>query len=334
MAGEETAHRACDLIRAERVDEEGGVAGDLRRRGDLRGNHGRSAGHGLQDGEAEAFVQRGEGEQGGAGVQPGQVFVRHVAEEADGPAQAEALDKLFIALVAPGGLAGDDEWHLHTFVSEPGVGADQPLAVLAGLQAADAEQVAGGEAVAQPHPLDGAVIDRPELGGGGLRDGEDALRVDAELSDDVEADGFGWRDDRAGQAGGGACDAFHVEPAADWVALWDQHEGEIMDGDNAREPPRDDGGAVMRRVEEIDIHPTQQRGQSRLLPKEPRPARRRFDVNDLERLRPQVFEEAGPREDGEAVHAVQRGQCAHELVGVDAGARHLGRDGAGIDGDA
>ncbi len=85
-----------DRLLAVGVDEQRPVADDLRQRGDARGDDRRAAGHRLERGQAEALVERGEGEDRGHAVERGERAVRDEAEEAhvrpqpgllDGPAQ-------------------------------------------------------------------------------------------------------------------------------------------------------------------------------------------------------------------------------------------------------
>ena len=75
-----------------RLDEEGRAPGHLRESAPVGRHHRRAARHGLQDGQAEAFPERGERERVGAPVEGGQIGVRNGPEEPHRAGQSECVD--------------------------------------------------------------------------------------------------------------------------------------------------------------------------------------------------------------------------------------------------
>src|ERR687898_1883594 len=67
----------------ERVDQQGGVAGDLGQAGAVAGQHRDAVGHGLQHRQPEPLVEAGEGEAGGGPVEGGEEGVADRAGQLD-----------------------------------------------------------------------------------------------------------------------------------------------------------------------------------------------------------------------------------------------------------
>ena len=65
------------------IDQIGGLSGDFRERGTIRGEHGGSAGHRLENGQSETFPQRDERQDIGALQKRGDVGLGDVAREMD-----------------------------------------------------------------------------------------------------------------------------------------------------------------------------------------------------------------------------------------------------------
>jgi len=77
------------LFRPIRIHQHGRVPGDFRKGAPGRGDHRRSAGHGLEDRKAEPFVEGWKDEGLRRAVEQRQIVVRDVAEKSDDPFELE-----------------------------------------------------------------------------------------------------------------------------------------------------------------------------------------------------------------------------------------------------
>ena len=98
-----------ELVGVGRIDEEGGVADDLRDGAPVRRDHRDARGHGLERWEPEALVERRVREHGGAREQVAPLLVGHVAEPADAVAVTCGADRVEELVVRPAVGPGHDE---------------------------------------------------------------------------------------------------------------------------------------------------------------------------------------------------------------------------------
>ncbi len=97
------------MLRFLRASVERGIAADLRHRGGVRGDDGRAAGLSLNDGQAEAFVPRGQEQHPRAGDERGHIVFRHVAGHDDGITHLARTDLLLDAFDAETGRTDEQE---------------------------------------------------------------------------------------------------------------------------------------------------------------------------------------------------------------------------------
>ncbi len=132
-------HGVLDCIHGPGVDQEGGVAGHFRTGAEIGGDHRAAAGHGFQDGHAEALVEGREDEAEGAAIEFGQI--PGIEEAGDHP---DAVD----ALVVSGLVLGKLENQLHG--GGPAQAAESPhhpVQILARFIVGDVQEIGLGRRV-------------------------------------------------------------------------------------------------------------------------------------------------------------------------------------------
>ena len=163
---------------------EGGVTGDFGEGGAIRCDNGDAPGHGLNDGDAEAFVERWEGEDRGAAVKSLEGGVGDIAGDLDVGGAGAALDERGDVRGTETGGAGEDEFPPGTGLLK---GFDEAGGVLTFLDGPDAEDDGfarsgrgkfGGSMDAVVDDAELVFVDveeRFDLGGGKSGDAEDEI---------------------------------------------------------------------------------------------------------------------------------------------------------------
>ena len=204
---QQTADAAADVEDVFRIDVEGSFAQHFRQRRNVRGQHRRAVRHGFQRGQAEAFVERGEGEGSGAGVEHTQGLRRDEAQEAHVVLRA-ALDDGAAELRVLGELVADDDQFqvaivrvVTQLVLDQREGFNQAGEVFAGRDVAGVKKVGVVGGVAAKCVLDlvrGRM--RIELRVHGVVHDFNLVGGQAELADEVAAGGMGDAQDAVGAA--------------------------------------------------------------------------------------------------------------------------------------
>ena len=144
--GEQRGHRLGDRRRVERIAGQRRVAGDFGQRRAVRRHDRTAAGHGLEDGQSEALVERGVDEDGGRRQQRRQVVVRHLAEQAESVAEAVTRRRGFERRPVLVGSARNDQRHRPAAAPDAGHRLDHAREVLVRHRVADIADVALGQA--------------------------------------------------------------------------------------------------------------------------------------------------------------------------------------------
>src|SRR5260370_24015446 len=133
--GEHTLNCRAETVRIQRIDHDAGTAYHLRQRRAVRADHWRAAGQRLEWGQAEALVERGEGEASRRAVDGWQILLgdrqtHHLLRDAEGSRQRPPVWEQR-AGAEPAHIAGDDELEiaLAELMVDGGEGADEARAV-------------------------------------------------------------------------------------------------------------------------------------------------------------------------------------------------------------
>ena len=170
-------HRRGHRVHVGRVEEHGGVAGDLRDRARVRRGDGTSARHRLEDRQPEALVQARIDEARRAAVQRGEVLGRDGAEVLD--AFGERLEPVEAA-------SGEDEPELRPRLAQRRERLEEPRVILVRPRPRGVEEDRLGLVVAEPEDR---VVDR-------VRDDVHAARVEIQQLDGAPAHELARHDDR------------------------------------------------------------------------------------------------------------------------------------------
>ncbi len=145
VVGEQAAHGVGEGVVVAGVDEDGAAGGgDVAGAAVVGGDDGGAVGEGFGHGQAVAFVEGGEDAEAGLAVGGGQVGVVDAGADGEGAALGLEVGDAVGDFVAPAAAGDEEQFEVEVVAPESFGGVEQGQMVLAGFEAAHAEDQRGG----------------------------------------------------------------------------------------------------------------------------------------------------------------------------------------------